>query len=94
MCLHLVIVCHRGLFICIPIHDLCSRWGRGFGLLGSIFGNDSAMNQPNSVYGIIFYILQLLLGECFMLLLARVQALGSAKRIETVELLWPYINLI
>lgn len=47
------------------IHDLCSRWGRGFGLLGSIFGNDSAMNQPNSVYGIIFYILQLLLGEYF-----------------------------
>ncbi|XP_028838380.1 vitamin K epoxide reductase complex subunit 1-like protein 1 [Denticeps clupeoides] len=39
-----------------------SRWGRGFGLLGSIFGNDSAMNQPNSVYGIIFYLLQLLLG--------------------------------
>ncbi|CAB1339884.1 unnamed protein product [Coregonus sp. 'balchen'] len=39
-----------------------SRWGRGFGLLGSIFGKDSAMNQPNSVYGIIFYVFQLLLG--------------------------------
>uniref|UniRef100_A0A8C7PDQ3 vitamin-K-epoxide reductase (warfarin-sensitive) n=2 Tax=Oncorhynchus mykiss TaxID=8022 RepID=A0A8C7PDQ3_ONCMY len=39
-----------------------SRWGRGFGLLGSIFGIDSAMNQPNSVYGIFFYIFQLLLG--------------------------------
>ncbi|XP_067113862.1 vitamin K epoxide reductase complex subunit 1-like protein 1 [Osmerus mordax] len=39
-----------------------SRWGRGFGLLGSIFGNDSAMNQPNSVYGIFFYVFQLLLG--------------------------------
>ncbi|XP_041749387.2 vitamin K epoxide reductase complex subunit 1-like protein 1 [Coregonus clupeaformis] len=39
-----------------------SRWGRGFGLLGSIFGNDSAMNQPNSVYGIVFYVFQLLLG--------------------------------
>ncbi|KAF4113925.1 vitamin K epoxide reductase complex subunit 1-like protein 1 [Onychostoma macrolepis] len=39
-----------------------SRWGRGFGLLGSIFGNDSAVNQPNSVYGILFYIFQLLLG--------------------------------
>ncbi|KAJ7997384.1 hypothetical protein DPEC_G00228430 [Dallia pectoralis] len=39
-----------------------SRWGRGFGLLGSIFGNDSAMNQPNSVYGILFYVFQLLLG--------------------------------
>ncbi|XP_051524215.1 vitamin K epoxide reductase complex subunit 1-like protein 1 [Myxocyprinus asiaticus] len=39
-----------------------SRWGRGFGLLGSIFGNDSAVNQPNSVYGIFFYVFQLLLG--------------------------------
>ncbi|KAL0994792.1 hypothetical protein UPYG_G00127220 [Umbra pygmaea] len=39
-----------------------SRWGRGFGLLGSIFGDDSAMNQPNSVYGILFYVFQLLLG--------------------------------
>ncbi|TRY57192.1 hypothetical protein DNTS_003275 [Danionella cerebrum] len=26
-----------------------SRWGRGFGLLGRIFGNDSAVNQPNSL---------------------------------------------
>ncbi|XP_016296791.1 vitamin K epoxide reductase complex subunit 1-like protein 1 [Sinocyclocheilus anshuiensis] len=40
-----------------------SRWGRGFGLLGTIFGNDSAVNQPNSVYGILFYIFQLLLGK-------------------------------
>uniref|UniRef100_A0A1A8U191 vitamin-K-epoxide reductase (warfarin-sensitive) n=1 Tax=Nothobranchius furzeri TaxID=105023 RepID=A0A1A8U191_NOTFU len=39
-----------------------SRWGRGFGLLGSIFGNDSALNQPNSVYGVLFYAFQLLLG--------------------------------
>uniref|UniRef100_A0AAQ4P3Q8 vitamin-K-epoxide reductase (warfarin-sensitive) n=1 Tax=Gasterosteus aculeatus aculeatus TaxID=481459 RepID=A0AAQ4P3Q8_GASAC len=37
-------------------------WGRGFGLLGSIFGNDNALNQPNSVYGIAFYAFQLLLG--------------------------------
>ncbi|XP_035522107.1 vitamin K epoxide reductase complex subunit 1-like protein 1 isoform X2 [Morone saxatilis] len=42
--------------------DLLQRWGRGFGLLGSIFGNDSALNQPNSVYGIVFYAFQLLLG--------------------------------
>ncbi|MBN3308372.1 VKORL protein, partial [Amia calva] len=39
-----------------------SRWGRGFGLLGSIFGKNSAMNQPNSVYGLVFYVFQLLLG--------------------------------
>ncbi|XP_036393027.1 vitamin K epoxide reductase complex subunit 1-like protein 1 [Megalops cyprinoides] len=39
-----------------------SRWGRGFGLLGSIFGKNGAMNQPNSIYGLIFYLFQLLLG--------------------------------
>uniref|UniRef100_A0AAR2KCV6 vitamin-K-epoxide reductase (warfarin-sensitive) n=1 Tax=Pygocentrus nattereri TaxID=42514 RepID=A0AAR2KCV6_PYGNA len=39
-----------------------SEWGRGFGLLGSIFGNNSAINQPNSVYGLFFYVFQLLLG--------------------------------
>ncbi|KAF4073031.1 hypothetical protein AMELA_G00254160, partial [Ameiurus melas] len=39
-----------------------SRWGRGFGLFGSIFGNNSAINQPNSVYGLLFYVFQLLLG--------------------------------
>ncbi|XP_061904232.1 vitamin K epoxide reductase complex subunit 1-like protein 1 isoform X2 [Entelurus aequoreus] len=43
-------------------HLSTTRWGRGFGLLGSIFGNDSALNQPNSVYGIGFYAFQLLLG--------------------------------
>ncbi len=32
-------------------------------MLGTIFGNDSAVNQPNSVYGILFYIFQLLLGK-------------------------------
>ncbi|XP_023688727.1 vitamin K epoxide reductase complex subunit 1-like protein 1 [Paramormyrops kingsleyae] len=39
-----------------------SRWGQGFGLLGSIFGTNSVLNQPNSVYGLFFYGLQLLLG--------------------------------
>ncbi|NWT60918.1 VKORL protein, partial [Pycnonotus jocosus] len=41
---------------------ITSRWGRGFGLLGSIFGKDSAINQSNSVFGLVFYILQMLLG--------------------------------
>ncbi|XP_078063523.1 vitamin K epoxide reductase complex subunit 1-like protein 1 isoform X2 [Mustelus asterias] len=26
-----------------------SRWGRGFGLLGGIFGHDSVLNQPNGL---------------------------------------------
>uniref|UniRef100_A0A8C2RIC7 vitamin-K-epoxide reductase (warfarin-sensitive) n=1 Tax=Capra hircus TaxID=9925 RepID=A0A8C2RIC7_CAPHI len=43
-------------------HAPALRWGRGFGLLGSIFGKDGVLNQPNSIFGLIFYILQLLLG--------------------------------
>ncbi|KAE8625005.1 hypothetical protein XENTR_v10006128 [Xenopus tropicalis] len=47
-------------------HRLCwappVRWGRGFGMLGSIFGKDSLLNQPNSVFGLVFYLLQMLLG--------------------------------
>uniref|UniRef100_A0A2K5IYA8 vitamin-K-epoxide reductase (warfarin-sensitive) n=1 Tax=Colobus angolensis palliatus TaxID=336983 RepID=A0A2K5IYA8_COLAP len=42
--------------------SLFYRWGRKFGLLDSIFGKDGVLNQPNSVFGLIFYILQLLLG--------------------------------
>uniref|UniRef100_A0A8C0WGT7 vitamin-K-epoxide reductase (warfarin-sensitive) n=1 Tax=Castor canadensis TaxID=51338 RepID=A0A8C0WGT7_CASCN len=33
---------------------LASKWGQGFGLLGSIFGKDGVLNQPNSVFGLIF----------------------------------------
>ncbi|XP_034147946.1 vitamin K epoxide reductase complex subunit 1 [Esox lucius] len=40
-----------------------SRWGRGFGLLEFFIVKDSALNQPNSVLGIIFYTLQLALGQ-------------------------------
>lgn len=48
----------------IIVTDLLScRWGRGFGLLGSIFGKESALNQPNSVFGLVFYVLQMLLGK-------------------------------
>lgn len=32
-----------------------SKYGRGFGLLGHIIGFDSNYNQPNSVFGVIFY---------------------------------------
>ncbi|XP_028913552.1 vitamin K epoxide reductase complex subunit 1 [Ornithorhynchus anatinus] len=39
-----------------------SRWGRGFGLVEMVLGPDSSLNQPNSVFGLLFYSLQLLLG--------------------------------
>ena len=31
--------------------------------LGSISGKDGVLNQPNSVFGLVFYILQLLIGR-------------------------------
>ncbi|XP_055221948.1 vitamin K epoxide reductase complex subunit 1 isoform X3 [Gorilla gorilla gorilla] len=38
-----------------------SRWGRGFGLVEHVLGQDSILNQSNSIFGCIFYTLQLLL---------------------------------
>ncbi|KAF5891659.1 vitamin k epoxide reductase complex subunit 1-like protein 1, partial [Clarias magur] len=38
-----------------------SRWGRGFGFVQLFAQEDSLLNQPNSLLGIIFYTLQLVL---------------------------------
>jgi vitamin-K-epoxide reductase (warfarin-sensitive) len=32
-----------------------SKYGKGFGLIGSLLGEDSILNLPNAVFGIIFY---------------------------------------
>lgn len=45
-----------------------ARWGRGFGLVQYFVAQDSPINQPNSVLGIIFYSLQMGLGEHAILL--------------------------
>lgn len=60
---HLIMCLFEYIVYFFHFYFLFFRWGRGFGLLGSIFGNDSALNQPNSVYGILFYAFQLLLGK-------------------------------
>ncbi|KAM8837220.1 vitamin K epoxide reductase complex subunit 1 [Spinachia spinachia] len=39
-----------------------SRWGRGFGLVQFFLAQDSLLNQPNSVLGLVFYTLQMGLG--------------------------------
>lgn len=39
-----------------------SRWGQGFGLVEHVLGRDSLFNQSNSIFGCIFYTVQLLLG--------------------------------
>uniref|UniRef100_A0A8C3T2N4 vitamin-K-epoxide reductase (warfarin-sensitive) n=1 Tax=Chelydra serpentina TaxID=8475 RepID=A0A8C3T2N4_CHESE len=44
----------------VPV-SLC-RWGRGFGLVEDLLGKHSVFNQPNSLFGIVFYTLQTLLG--------------------------------
>lgn len=38
-----------------------SRYGTGFGLLEHIVGKESVLNQPNSVYGVIFYVIMMAL---------------------------------
>ncbi|XP_062566333.1 vitamin K epoxide reductase complex subunit 1-like protein 1 [Saccostrea cucullata] len=38
-----------------------SRWGKGFGLIGLLIGDDHPLNLPNSVFGIVFYTLQVAL---------------------------------
>ncbi|XP_068779448.1 vitamin K epoxide reductase complex subunit 1 [Struthio camelus] len=55
-----------------------SRWGRGFGLLEGLLGRDSVANQPNSLYGAAFYLLQGLLGPVRGRAAAAVLALSSA----------------
>ncbi|KAK7020295.1 Vitamin K epoxide reductase complex subunit 1-like protein 1 [Halocaridina rubra] len=50
-----------------------SRYGRGFGIIGSILGEDHPLNQPNSIPGIIFYSIVLILGENTSLTAAKIQ---------------------
>jgi len=42
-----------------------SKYARGFGVVGTLMGDDDhVVNQPNSVYGLIFYALGFLLFAC------------------------------
>lgn len=41
------------------------RYGRGFGIIGEIFGENSVLNQPNSFGGIFFYAIIGILGKSF-----------------------------
>merc|ERR1712098_749326 len=40
---------------------LSSSYGRGFGLIGILLGDTHPLNQPNSLYGIIFYSIMMLM---------------------------------
>jgi len=42
-----------------------SKYGRGFGVVGTLLGDDAhPANQPNAVYGLVFYALGFLLFAC------------------------------
>ncbi|KAF4514165.1 UNVERIFIED_CONTAM: hypothetical protein B566_EDAN019262 [Ephemera danica] len=41
-----------------------SRYGKGFGLIGLIVGDDSAWNQPNPIFGAALYIAILMMTQC------------------------------
>ena len=47
------------------VNLFCFRYGKGFGLLEFIVGKDHVLNQPNSVFGMIFYLIQAVLGMKF-----------------------------
>ncbi|XP_021368552.1 vitamin K epoxide reductase complex subunit 1-like protein 1 [Mizuhopecten yessoensis] len=50
-----------------------SRYGRGFGLLQYIVGHDSPLNQPNSVFGMMFYLMQIVCASSVLPMLTTVQ---------------------
>lgn len=50
-----------------------SKYGRGFGIVGELLGEDHLLNQPNSIPGIIFYSIIILLGEMKSYKAAKVQ---------------------
>ncbi|XP_053909021.1 vitamin K epoxide reductase complex subunit 1 [Cuculus canorus] len=39
-----------------------SRWGRGLGLVEALLGRDSAANVPNGALGLLYYLLQGVMG--------------------------------
>lgn len=41
---------------------LSSKFGKGFGFLGNVFGHKHTLNQPNTFYGVLFYALMAGLG--------------------------------
>uniref|UniRef100_U5EPS2 vitamin-K-epoxide reductase (warfarin-sensitive) n=1 Tax=Corethrella appendiculata TaxID=1370023 RepID=U5EPS2_9DIPT len=48
-----------------------SGYGRGFGIIGQIFGENSPLNLPNGFYGIGFYLIMSLLNQSRSLSISR-----------------------
>ena len=50
-----------------------SPYGRGFGLVAPLLGEEHPLNQPNSVYGVIFYSTVLLMAFMSHAVVAKLQ---------------------
>merc|ERR1719188_1875059 len=50
-----------------------SKWGKGFGLVEDLLGPEHPLNQKNSVFGIIFYSLIMLLAFINVGFIAKLQ---------------------
>ncbi|XP_055297430.1 vitamin K epoxide reductase complex subunit 1-like protein 1 [Sitodiplosis mosellana] len=57
--------------------SLQSEYGRGFGLIAPYFGSDSFFNQPNGLWGLMFYTTESLLGFSKNPLVVKVQVILS-----------------
>ncbi|NXP43187.1 VKORL protein, partial [Leiothrix lutea] len=56
---------------------LFGRWGRGLGLVEPVLGKESPVNVPNGAIGLVFYLLQGLLGT-WRSRLAQVTLVGTS----------------
>ncbi|KAF6023079.1 VKORC1L1 [Bugula neritina] len=63
-----------------------SKWGRGLGLLENIVGRHHVLNQPNSVFGIIYYII-CIISEMTTSLMA-VKLVVAASILSFASCLW------
>ncbi|CAL8077878.1 unnamed protein product [Orchesella dallaii] len=52
-----------------------SEWGKGFGLVNKVVSENSTLNQPNGVYGVVSYPLFALISRFDFLLLAKASVL-------------------
>ncbi len=44
---------------------LSSTYSRGFGIVGKLFGEKSKLNMPNTILGLVFYLLQIVASKYY-----------------------------
>ena len=63
----IAVQCNRPIMYCLyppPLLTPRSSYGKGFGIIGPLLGEDSFLNVSNAAYGILLYIVLIITGEC------------------------------